>query len=248
MVLGYIALAIQATQLAEPPTQPAVQPTKPAPPEQPTQAPAPTNPPAADEQNSTTDFYLVNDSEFTVCYFYFSLSSNSDWGGDQLNNELVYPGESYTLYDVPYGTYDLTLQDCDQNLLYEEYNLNLPTVDTVTIYNVNNEPLCGNGVCGDYENPGNCPEDCANPSGEVALTIVNETSEPVCYVWIGAPESEWIGDILQDQTIPGWGSLTVYVDPGEWALRADDCSGGETPMKLTSRLDIYGPTTWYVDP
>ncbi len=22
------------------------------------------------------------------------------------------------------------------------------------------EPLCGNGVCGDYENPGNCPQDC----------------------------------------------------------------------------------------
>jgi len=23
-----------------------------------------------------------------------------------------------------------------------------------------NEPLCGNGVCGDFENPGNCPQDC----------------------------------------------------------------------------------------
>jgi len=23
-----------------------------------------------------------------------------------------------------------------------------------------NEPLCGNGICGDFENPGNCPQDC----------------------------------------------------------------------------------------
>lgn len=242
-----VALSIQSTQAAAPPTQAAVQPTKPAQPVQPTQAAVPTMPPA-DVQNPTTDFYIVNDSDFTICYLYFSHSSNTEWGNDQLDDDLVYPGESYVLYDVPYGTYDVNLLDCDQYLLYEEYNLNVPAVDTVTIFNTNNEPLCGNGICGDYENPGNCPQDCANPSGEVALTIVNETSEPVCYVWIGAPQSEWIGDILQDQTIPGWGSLTVYVDPGEWALRADDCSGGETPMKLTPRIGIYGPTTWYVDP
>ena len=27
-----------------------------------------------------------------------------------------------------------------------------------------NEPLCGNGVCGDFENPGNCPQDCGSPN------------------------------------------------------------------------------------
>jgi len=25
------------------------------------------------------------------------------------------------------------------------------------------EPLCGNGICGDFEHPGNCPEDCGEP-------------------------------------------------------------------------------------
>jgi len=28
------------------------------------------------------------------------------------------------------------------------------------------EPLCGNGICGDFENPGNCPQDCGDPDPE----------------------------------------------------------------------------------
>lgn len=251
-----VALSVQATQLAEQqnqnnPAKPVEQqPTKPAPPAQPPQVAAPTQPPPTDVQNDSNNFYIVNDSDFTICYFYLSLSSNSDWGVDQLEDNLVYPGETFTLYDVPYGTYDLNAQDCDNNLLYEEYNVSFPPNDTVTLFNVNNEPLCGNGVCGDFENPGNCPQDCGNASGQVPLTIVNQTSEPICYVWIGVPESEWLGDILESQMIEGWGSLTVYVNPGEWALSAEDCSGdaGLSQMKLTPQLSIYGPTTWYVDP
>ncbi len=250
-----VSLSVQSTRLAAPATQAPLQPIQPAEPVQPTrvpvlptQAPPPTLPPAPDVQTMTSDFYIVNDSDFTICYVYFSLSANTEWGYDQLNNELVYPGESYVFYDVPHGTYDINLQDCDENLIYEEYELNVPGVDTLTIYNTNNEPLCGNGICGDYENPGNCPEDCANSMGQVALTIVNQTSEPVCQVWIGPPQSEWIGDILGSEIIPGWGSLTVYVDPGEWALQAHDCSDGVTPMKFTPQLGIYGPTNWYVDP
>jgi hypothetical protein len=250
-----VSLSVQSTRLAVSSTQPTRQPIRPAEPEQPTRAPEmptqvppPTMPSVPDAQTMTRDFYIINDSDFTICYVYFSLSGDTEWGYDQLDNELVYPGESYVFYDVPHGTYDINLQDCDENLIYEEYEMNIPAVDTITIFNTNNEPLCGNGICGNYENPGNCPQDCADPSGQVALTIVNETSEPVCNVWIGAPQSEWIGDILGSEIIPGWGSLTVYVDPGEWALQANDCSDGVTPMKFTPQLGIYGPTAWYVDP
>jgi len=28
------------------------------------------------------------------------------------------------------------------------------------------EPLCGNGICGDFEHPGNCPQDCGSPDPE----------------------------------------------------------------------------------
>ncbi len=36
-----------------------------------------------------------------------------------------------------------------------------------------NEPLCGNGVCGDFENSGNCPQDCGSSSE-------TDNVEPLC--------------------------------------------------------------------
>lgn len=246
-------LSLQSTQAAlEAQQQAASQPTQ-APPvqQQPTQAPPPTQAPVVNDPVYTADFYINNDSDFTICYFYLSPVEASDWGVDQLEDATVFPGETFTINDVPYGTYDMSARDCDDSVLHEEYNVEFPLYDQFNLFNSVDEPLCGNGVCGDFENPGNCPEDCGyvTNDNQIPLTIVNQTSEPVCYVWIGPPYSEWIGDVLGDQTIPGWGSTTVYVNPGEWALMAEDCSGTEySRMKLTESLSIYSATTWYVDP
>ena len=261
------ALAIQSTQTSLQATQAALQPTAtqpiqqatresslPKPPQPPAQSANPTSAPASSGQSSTSNFYVVNDSSQIICYVYLSLSSSSEWGYDQLGDStVVNPGETFTIYNVPYGSYDILVEDCAENILYEEYYLDIPNVDTFTLWDDNTtEPLCGNGVCDVYENGGNCPQDCGGNSsgGQVPLTIVNHTSEPICYVWFGLPQSEWIGDALGDQTIPGWGSLTVYIDPGDYALSAEDCSGdaGLSQMKYTPSLSIYGPTTWDVDP
>ena len=53
-------------------------------------------------------------------------------------------------------------------------NLFDSVLSTVTFFNTKeNDPLCGNGICGDFENPGNCPQDCGSS---------NETNnnEPLC--------------------------------------------------------------------
>ena len=42
-------------------------------------------------------------------------------------------------------------------------------VDSITLMDVpafESEPLCGNGICGDFENSGNCPQDCGDPQPE----------------------------------------------------------------------------------
>ena len=262
------ALAIQSTQTSLQATQAAIQPTAtrqpvqqattesslPKPPQPPAQSTNPTSAPASSSQISTGNFYIVNDSSQIICYVYLSLSSSSEWGYDQLGDSaVVNPGETFTIYDVPYDTYDLLVEDCAENTLYEEYYLDFPNVDTFTLWDDNTtEPLCGNGVCDVYENGGNCPQDCGSSSSgsQVPLTIVNHTSEPICYVWYGPPYSEWIGDALGDQTIPGWGSLTVYIYPGDYALSANDCSGdaGLSEMEYVESMSIYSATTWDVDP
>jgi S1-C subfamily serine protease len=60
---------------------------------------------------------IENDSRETICYIYFSPTTSSDWGTDYLGegNEL-FPGDSVTFEAEP-GTYDLQLEDCDNNLL-----------------------------------------------------------------------------------------------------------------------------------
>ncbi len=243
-------LSIQSTQLALEANQQASQPTQAPPKQNSTPAPLPTQAPLDTAPVYTSDFYIINDSDFTICYFYLSPTSAEDWGDDQLGDTTVLPGETFTLTDVPYDTYDLSARDCSDEVLYEEFSIDFPYVDQFTLSNSYDEPLCGNGVCGDFENPGNCPQDCGYEAGNIPLTIINQTSETVCYVWIGYPYSEWVGDILGDQTIPGWGSVTVYIEPGEWALMAEDCSGdaGLSQMKLTESISIYDATTWYVDP
>ena len=264
------ALAIQSTQTSLQTTQAAIQATAtreptpqlatavsalPKPPQPPAQSANPTAAPSTSGGSSYSDFYIVNDSSSTtICYVYLSLSTDSEWGYDQLGDSMVVnPGETFTIYSVPSGTYDLLVEDCSENTLYEEYYLDFPNVDTFTLWDDNyTEPLCGNGVCDVYENGGNCPQDCGESysGGQVPFTIVNHTSEPICYVWYGPPYSEWIGDMLGDQTIPGWGSLTIYVDPGDYALSANDCSGDASysQMEYVESMSIYSATTWDVDP
>ena len=81
------------------------------------------------------------------------------------------------------------------------------------------------------------------------MTLINQTSEPVCFVWIGPPQSEWLYDLLGDDIIDGWGTFAVYIPVGEWALQAEDCSGTEySVMKYEPYITISGDTTWYIDP
>jgi hypothetical protein len=72
---------------------------------------------------SLADFYLVNQSNFTLCYVNLSPSSAQNWGQDELRTtEVVDPGVERNI-TLATGYYDLLLRDCDGESLLEEFEI-----------------------------------------------------------------------------------------------------------------------------
>ncbi len=171
---------------------------------------------------------VVNNTDTDICYVYFTGLSGS-WGDDWLGDNVIPPGGRYDFHlrfqDA--APWDMLAQDCSGNEVDRQIGVHVDNNATLTWT-----------ISGSTSSSGD-PD-------RVAVTFVNRTSEPVCYVLIGPPGSEWTGDALGDQVIEGWGSMTVYIVPGTWALQAQDCSG--VVMKTTESFTVTEGAVWYIDP
>jgi hypothetical protein len=82
------------------------------------------------ERDSRPDYGWVtvqNYSSQTVGYLYVSPSSSSSWGTDQLGSTTISPGNSFTLYHLEVGYYDLLIEDLGHNLLTDGYGVYIGT-------------------------------------------------------------------------------------------------------------------------
>ena len=166
----------------------------------PTEAPpveateAPTDEPKA----SGPSLDIINDSEISVCYVYLSPTKSDEWGEDQLGEEnMIDGGESFTITNIPSGTYDLLAEDCDGNLLGVTYEADITegeytwTIETVT------------------------------------LTIENSSTSIGCNVYIALPGSEEWGTSWTEegtQINPNETYTITGVPSGIYALRIETCS------------------------
>lgn len=178
---------------------------------------------------STQQLTVYNGSSENLCYLYITPPSTDSWGDDRLGSSIIYAGNSMT-FSLPAGTYDLKALRCDGSTLFETYYLDLYSSRTWEVFD---DPQYSNSN---------------HPNGDTVVTLAlwNHTSEPVCYVWIGEPYSEWYGDLLGSDIIQGWETYYVDVNPGTWALQAEDCNG--SVMYFTPSIDIYGYTEWHINP
>lgn len=78
------------------------------------------------EDNETVDLTVLNQSSETICYLYVSPSDSEDWGQDQLDESVVNAGDSFTVFGIPPGSYDLRAESCEGSTL-EDYGLDLST-------------------------------------------------------------------------------------------------------------------------
>ena len=63
---------------------------------------------SADE---TSDVKIANRSEWTLTHFFLSPVDEDEWGPDQLGEEVIKKGESFTLSEVPCDLWDLKIID-----------------------------------------------------------------------------------------------------------------------------------------
>lgn len=56
---------------------------------------------------------IVNKSDWEIHNFFLSSSEEDDWGPDQLGDDVVGTGDSFTLKSIPCDTYDVKLIDED---------------------------------------------------------------------------------------------------------------------------------------
>jgi hypothetical protein len=156
------------------------------------------------QSSNGSDLYIVNNSSQTICYFYASFSTDSNWGGDWLgSSNTIPPGVTFTFTNVAPGTYDFKADDCSNNEIATEFGVDIPANDTWT--------LSDTGSTGDTYD----------------LYIVNNSSYTVCYLYISPDtSSDWGADWLGSATIPSGTSYTFYsVSPEVYDIKAEDCSG-----------------------
>lgn len=60
-----------------------------------------------------SDVKIINRSDWTIDHFFMSSSVEKEWGPDQLGQEVIAPGGTFTLQNIPCDTYDIKLIDED---------------------------------------------------------------------------------------------------------------------------------------
>jgi eukaryotic-like serine/threonine-protein kinase len=82
---------------------------------------------------ATVRFLVQNDSSEEICYLYISPATADDWGQDWLGDvESLVTGNARIVYLQP-GAYDLQVSDCDNQVISEEYDVDLTEDTTWTL-------------------------------------------------------------------------------------------------------------------
>lgn len=172
---------------------------------------------------------LLNYSGENACNVYIA-PSGAGWGDDQLGDtEVVNDGDARTFSLNP-GTYDIKVEDCSHGQLYLEESLAVSGDVSVM--------MGGVGGIGD-----------AIADGAAPLTLINNTGQTVCYVYISPTSNEesWGGDWLWESEVVDDGVRRTFAVPrGMYDLRIDNCSHEVVDIQM--EVDLTTEIVWTVTP
>ena len=64
-------------------------------------------------QPQKAEFMIENKSDWDIYHLYLSSSDDDEWGPDQLSDNVLKSGASFTLHSIPCDTYDIKVVDHD---------------------------------------------------------------------------------------------------------------------------------------
>lgn len=78
---------------------------------------------------------VSNDSDTEVCYIFISPTNAEDWGEDRMGDMESLPPDFQRIFYVEPGFYDLQAADCEEETLTEEYEVDLNSDLTWSLFN-----------------------------------------------------------------------------------------------------------------
>jgi S1-C subfamily serine protease len=166
---------------------------------------------------------LVNQTDQTVRLVQLSPSEAQNWGQNDLGaTEMMPPGAS-RVFEAPAGTYDLRVIDSDINILTEDYGLDLSRSSTYTLRPGGGQP---------------------SPGGATTVTLINQLSLPVCFVFMSSStNTSWGSDWLDASEVIQPGASRGFAVPTTepYDLQARDCSQNI----IDERYNVHIPASGY---
>jgi len=171
---------------------------------------------------------IINTTDTDLCFITVSASTESDWGPNILRGTLS-PGEAF-LYDgyVP-GENDFLAQDCGDEIVDEQYQIELGTQFIIWRIGESIEPGTGPTAAQpsapsivEVETVERPPVTVAGP----ALEVINTTPADICNIQVGASVDEFFGNNLLGTTLASGESFTVTDFPNVdyYTISITDCN------------------------
>ncbi|MGB2964871.1 MAG: hypothetical protein WBB69_12885 [Anaerolineales bacterium] len=172
----------------------------------------------------TVELTLKNDACTAICAVDISPKACDDWGFDWLGYHNIYSGMESILEIVP-GRYDIRVETCTQEaFIWEKIDL------WDDYYGTMSDP--------ELEDPSLCP---------VSLTVINNSSQPICHMWIAPPNSESFGlNWLGENQINSGDSFRFVIPNDIYDLKAEDCNFKILQVELDVEISTH--QTWIVTP
>jgi hypothetical protein len=194
--------------------------------------PTPTSEPEATDDLTAT-LLVDNTSSIDVCYLYVALTSDPEWGSDQLEDDVILAGESYELWNIPPGTYDLKVDDCEGNELAVQQAIVFDEQDEITW--TLEDDLASQPVATQAPVPVNY---CTDSSGGRTKVRVENHTEEVATLFLYGPEN-YVCTIDP-------GVQRIYIKGGNYNASAIMCGGqtvyyGSNVINSTWYLTLYCP-------
>jgi hypothetical protein len=159
-----------------------------------------------------TELQIINNSDRDIWYLYVSPTNSDEWGDDQLGEEVIPAGGSYTLTGLTDGTYDVQAQDADETPIQTVWGLEIVGSVAQVI----------------EEQP-------------VTLELYNSSDTTIYYLRISPVENDtWGEDVLEDDVIASEGTYTVEGLPtGAYDIQAEDADEEIIETLYNVTLDGY---------